>query len=299
MANPIVIGGILKASGTGAIGVSVSGACAISHIDLIEATTSINLNTGSVCSAYGCEFDPRTISGGGVLESLPGDRSAWDTIDYPIQHASDIDDLSYIYHNDPNNPPLGSDLGPGSFYIGGPGGVAVATGMSGDATLDSAGVLTITAQAVDASNIAMTNGSIFIGGADGAAHEQAISGDASISNAGVLTLATVNTDVGTYGDSANLTQITVDAKGRITAIGEIAFTSDGGTPQVYNEVQIADGISLTYHLMNYANPGTIRVYKDGIRLPAADDAAVTDEVIFDSAPALDAVLVFDYELETA
>ena len=40
------------------------------------------------------------------------------------------------------------------------------------------------------------------------------------------TLATVNTDVGTFGDSTNAVTVTVDAKGRITAISESAIAAN-------------------------------------------------------------------------
>lgn len=236
MANPLVIGGVLTAIGVGAIGISVSGSCTIAHIDQITATTSIHIGAGSVCSAYSCQFDPTSITGGGVLESLSGDRAAWDTGGYPLRHASDIDDATFGYHNDPANPPLSSYLGSGSFFVGDGTDHAVGVTMSGDATLNNAGVLTLTPLSVEASNVAITNGSIFIGGGDGAAHEQSISGDASMSPAGALTLTTVNADVGTYGDATHLAQITVDAKGRITAIGEIVFNYAG-------EVLMADGIT--------------------------------------------------------
>lgn len=66
---------------------------------------------------------------------------------------------------------------------------------------------------------------------------------------------------------------------------------------VYNETATADGVSLTYYLTNYAVPSTIRVYIDGIRQPASDDAAPTDTVIFDTPPDAGALLLFDYEME--
>lgn len=298
MANSFVIDCVAIASGANAIGISVS-IDADLYFNICTATTGILVGGGATANVYGCEYAVGVEVGSGILNSLQGDRSAWDTGDYPTRHAFDIADSTFVYHNDPLNPPLSSILSAGSFYVGSMGGVATAVSMSGDATMGPTGIVTLSAQAVDAANIAMTNGSIFIGGADGAAHEQSVSGDASISNAGIVTLATVNADVGTYGDDTHLAQITVDEKGRITAIGEIIFSSDEGAPQVYNETQIADGVSLTYYLLNVAVAGSIRVYINGIRQPASDDAAPTDVVTFSSAPALDAVLVFDYELETA
>lgn len=65
----------------------------------------------------------------------------------------------------------------------------------------------------------------------------------------------------------------------------------------YNETIIANGISATYYLANYANPGTIRVFIDGIRQPATDDTVSTDVVTFSTVPALGALLMFDYEME--
>lgn len=226
MANSFVIDCVAIASGANAIGISVSTNADL-YFNVCEADTGILVGGGATANVYGCEYAIGVEVGSGVLVSLPGDRSAWDTGDYPTRHAFDIADSTFIYHSDPLNPPISSVLSAGSFYVGSVGGVATAVSMSGDATMGPTGIVTLSAQSVDASNVAMTNGSIFIGGADGAAHEQAISGDASISNAGAVTLTTVNADVGTYGDATHLAQITVDAKGRITAIGSIVFSGAG------------------------------------------------------------------------
>lgn len=225
MTNPKITRSTITATGAGAVALDAPGSCDLFYSQFSGSAYDIQVDAGSAANVYACEYDTTNVSG--TLNAMQGDRAAWDTVNYPTRHAFDIADSTFIYHNDPNNTPLGGSLGPGSFYIGDAGGVAVATGISGDAAVDSAGVLTITAKAVDASNIALTNGSIFIGGADGAAHEQAVSGDASINNAGVLSLTTVNADVGTYGDGTHLAQITVDAKGRITAIGTIVFSGGG------------------------------------------------------------------------
>lgn len=66
---------------------------------------------------------------------------------------------------------------------------------------------------------------------------------------------------------------------------------------VYNETQTADGTSLIYYLVNFAAPGTIRSYIDGIRQPISDDDDPTDVVTFSSAPGAGALLLFDYELD--
>lgn len=154
-----------------------------------------------------------------------------------------------------------------------------------------------TAGSVSPSDIPLANTHILVGNGSGVAADVAMSNDATLANTGAITLK--NTGPGATGPIGGTTAIpivTIDAQGRVTALSSAAIYE---SVSAYNEVQIADGLSTTYHLMNYANPGTIRVYKDGIRLPATDDTSTTDEVIFDSAPALGAVLMFDYELETA
>lgn len=119
-----------------------------------------------------------------------------------------------------------------------------------------------------------------------------------ITTTGTISDANTGVAAATYGDASNIPQIAVNAQGRITAASNIAISVF--TPiNVYNETQIADGVSLTYYLANYAAPSTIRVYIDGIRQPASDDAAPTDAVTFDVAPDLGAVLLFDYEMDLA
>lgn len=112
------------------------------------------------------------------------------------------------------------------------------------------------------------------------------------------TISDANTGVAaaTYGDTGNVPQIAVNAQGRITSAVNV------GLPipiNVYNETQTADGVNTTYYLINYAAPGTIRVYIDGIRQPASDDDAPTDVVTFTIAPLSGALLMFDYEMELA
>lgn len=57
----------------------------------------------------------------------------------------------------------------------------------------------------------------------------ALNGDATASGPGnaTLTLATVNSNVGTFGNATNVGSFTVDAKGRITAASNIAISASG------------------------------------------------------------------------
>lgn len=58
----------------------------------------------------------------------------------------------------------------------------------------------------------------------------AFTGDVtSPAGSSVNTLATVNSNVGTFGDSTHTVQATVDAKGRITAISQLAVSGSGGS----------------------------------------------------------------------
>lgn len=77
---------------------------------------------------------------------------------------------------------------------------------------------------------ALANAAIYVGSAGNLPVAQAVSGDATLANTGALTLATVNPDVGTFGDGANVAQVTVDAKGRITAVTDVPITPTGGSP---------------------------------------------------------------------
>jgi hypothetical protein len=106
-------------------------------------------------------------------------------------------------------------------FVGNASDIATDVAMSGDATIDNAGAVTIGAKKVDASNIELANTKLLIGGADGAAHEQSMSADATIANTGALTLATVNSNVGTFGNASNIAQITVNAKGLVTAAANV------------------------------------------------------------------------------
>lgn len=76
---------------------------------------------------------------------------------------------------------------------------------------------------------ALPNGDIIVGNASNVAAAVAMSGDATIVNTGAITLKTVNTNVGTFGNSTNVGTFTVNAKGLITAASNVAIAAGSGT----------------------------------------------------------------------
>lgn len=68
---------------------------------------------------------------------------------------------------------------------------------------------------------------VWIGTAGNLPAAQPISGDATLARTGALTLATVNASPGTYGDSTHVAQVTVDGKGRATAVSAVAIVFPG------------------------------------------------------------------------
>ncbi len=71
-------------------------------------------------------------------------------------------------------------------------------------------------------------GQIVVGGATpGSIAGGNLSGDVSTSGSTVTTLATVNSNVGTFGDSTHVSRVTLDGKGRVTAASSVAIASSG------------------------------------------------------------------------
>lgn len=88
----------------------------------------------------------------------------------------------------------------------------------------------------------LTNGKFWIGNGSNVPTERNMSGDGTMDNAGAFTLATVNSNVGTFGDATHVSQVTLDAKGRATAASSVAITfpvtgASQGDTSILNIVQ--------------------------------------------------------------
>ena len=80
----------------------------------------------------------------------------------------------------------------------------------------------------------LTYSHIIVGNGSNVATSVSLSGDATLANTGALTLATVNSNVGSF----TLASVTVDGKGRITAVSS-------GTPQVTSVTGTVNQITST------------------------------------------------------
>lgn len=68
-----------------------------------------------------------------------------------------------------------------------------------------------------------TSGNVLV--ADGTRWQSVtVSGDGAISASGTLTLSAVNANIGTFGNATNVSQVTVNAKGLVTAVSNVAIT---------------------------------------------------------------------------
>jgi hypothetical protein len=92
-----------------------------------------------------------------------------------------------------------------------------------------------------------TSGNILVADAGALWQSVAMSGDASIVASGALTLATVNANVGSFGDSTNIPTFTVNSKGLITAAGQVAVS------QNINQTLLP--LSATVNVLSYAKVG--------------------------------------------
>lgn len=88
-------------------------------------------------------------------------------------------------------------------------------------------------------NTAPSAGQILVGNAGGTAYAPvSLSSDATLASTGAMTLASVNSNVGTFGSSTAIPAITVDAKGRVTAV-----STNTATPAVGSITGLGTGIA--------------------------------------------------------
>jgi len=108
----------------------------------------------------------------------------------------------------------------------------------------------------------LTDSHIFVGNASNVATDVAMSGDATIANTGALSLTPIIAG-GTFGDSSNVPQVTVDTKGRITAISNVAISGGIAVNNVTgtSAVMAADNLYVTNNaaLVTLTLPATIAV----------------------------------------
>ena len=69
----------------------------------------------------------------------------------------------------------------------------------------------------------LTSAHLFVGNGSNVATDVAASGDLTLANTGAFTFNTVNSNVGTFGDSTHVGQFTVNGKGLITAASSVAI----------------------------------------------------------------------------
>ncbi len=95
------------------------------------------------------------------------------------------------------------------------------SGTVGDATVAKINGVALGTTTATSANVLIGSGTAWV--------SHAFSGDFTISNAGVATLATVNAGPGTIGDGTHVAQITVNAKGLVTAASAVSITGAAPT----------------------------------------------------------------------
>lgn len=154
----------------------------------------------------------------------------------------------------------------------------------------------------------------------------ALTGDGTASGSGSvpLTLATVNSNVGSFGDATHVPAFTVNAKGLTTAVtstaitfpvtasNSVAFTNKSGNISqwtndsgyitsaasfVTGEVPsgTVNGSNVTFTLANTPTSGTVRVFQNGLRDKVTTDYTISGTTItFVTAPLTGDLLLTDY-----
>ncbi len=167
-------------------------------------------------------------------------------------------------------------LNSGEIFVGSAANLATAVALSGDATMSNTGALTLkpsgatagnyTKVLVNAKGLVTSGGSlnatdvntalgfapvssvltatnIYVGNGANVATGVPLSGDATIATTGALTLANSGATSGSYGSSAAVPTLTIDAKGRVTTAGSTPYQDATGA--VKGIVQTGSNITNT------------------------------------------------------
>lgn len=135
-------------------------------------------------------------------------------------------------------------------------GTGTVTSVATDATL-SGGPITTTGTLSVVSAPKLTTARTFTYTGDAAGGPTSFDGAASVSTA--LTLANTAVTPGTYGDGTHVAQVTVDAKGRVTAASNVAV-SGGGGPSVGYWSPLTNGDPINPDLIFDGSGDTIAVW---------------------------------------
>ncbi|HYF05130.1 MAG TPA: tail fiber domain-containing protein [Patescibacteria group bacterium] len=121
--------------------------------------------------------------------------------------------------------------------IGWLGQLSVPRGGTGAASFTANGILLGNGTSALQSTLAPTAGQILIGNSSGVPIFASVFGDASLAASGTLTLANTGVSAGTFGSATVIPVITLDSKGRLTAVGTTAITSVAVGTQLNNTLR--------------------------------------------------------------
>lgn len=114
-----------------------------------------------------------------------------------------------------------------------------------------------------------TNGQIPTGQTGADPIYKTMSGDATYAASGALALATTGVTAGTYGDSTNVPQIVIDAKGRVTSASNVSIPAGGTVTQVNTGTGLTGGPITTTGSISIATTGvTAGTYGTTALVPA-------------------------------
>lgn len=96
--------------------------------------------------------------------------------------------------------------------------------FTGDVNGTQAATVVVAIQGSSVANTTPTDGQALIYRTSNTKYNPvSLSGDAAVSNTGAVTLATVNSNVGSFGDATHVGAVTLDGKGRVTAAASTAI----------------------------------------------------------------------------